>query len=192
MANKTTKEINKNSSTIEMLWNQLFQNLDSWTVRESFRENTLLQAANLFAENVKRNQANVMDLVNQFSKEVKNWEKTSREELLTATISLQSLFPIKSYEDINDQLDHIKNQSSESILNSLENLVNIQIVDQYVSALAKYIELRRNNRILYVKSVKEVASIIQMNQNTFLSIFTNQVKNVFLPFGRFMERSDIK
>ncbi|MEH7308782.1 hypothetical protein V7137_27410, partial [Neobacillus drentensis] len=121
----------KNVSSLELIWNQALQNLDAWVERETIREDNLLKTAQLFAENVKRNQSNLKELVNQFSKELSDWEKTSREELLTATINLQTFFPIKSYEEINDNLDKIHNKSSEMISSPLTKLANNEFVDQY-------------------------------------------------------------
>ncbi|MEH6996555.1 hypothetical protein V7075_28265, partial [Neobacillus drentensis] len=128
-----TKGIEKNITSLELLWNQAFQNLDAWVERENIREDNLLKTTKLFAENVKCNQSNLKELVNQFSKELFDWEKTSREELLTATISLQTFFPIKSYEEINDSLDNIHNKSSEIISSPLTKLANSEYVDQYVA-----------------------------------------------------------
>ncbi|MEH7014787.1 hypothetical protein V7087_28965 [Neobacillus niacini] len=184
-----TKGIEKNITSLELLWNQAFQNLDAWVEREKIREDNLLKTTKLFAENVKRNQSNLKELVNQFSKELFDWEKTSREELLTATISLQTFFPIKSYEEINDNLDTIHNKSSEIISSPFTNLAKSEYADQYVAAIEKFIEFRRNNRNWYIKNVKETASIIQTNQNKFLKIISKQVRNVFLPFNRYIEQS---
>ncbi|PGY12994.1 hypothetical protein [Bacillus sp. AFS031507] len=185
-----TKEIEKNVSSLELLWNQEFQNLDAWVERENIREDNLLKTAKLFAENAKRNQSNLKELVNQFSKELSDWEKTSREELLTATINLQTFLPIKSYEEINDELDNLHNKSSEFITSPLTKFENSKYVDQYVAAIEKYIDFRRNNRNWYIKNVKETASIIQTNQYNFFKIITKQVRNVFLPFNRYIEQSN--
>ncbi|WP_045522045.1 hypothetical protein [Neobacillus niacini] len=185
-----TKGIEKNITSLELLWNHAFQNLDDWVEREKIREDNLLKTTKLFAENVKRNQSNLKELVNQFSKELFDWEKTSREELLTATISLQTFFPIKSYEEINDNLDTIHNKSSEIISSPFTNLAKSEYADQYVAAIEKFIEFRRNNRNWYIKNVKETASIIQTNQNKFLKIISKQVRNVFLPFNRYIEQSN--
>ncbi|MCM2534285.1 hypothetical protein NDK43_20430 [Neobacillus pocheonensis] len=186
----TTKELEKNVSSLELLWNQAFQNIDAWVEREQVREDNLLKFANLFAANVKQNQENLKELAKQFSIELSNWEKTSREELLTATISLQSFFPIKSYEEINDKLDGFKNVAKTNISSPLNNLVNGQFADKYVSTLEKFIELRRNNRNLFVKNLKGSASIIRTNQSAFLNTITNQVKNVIFPFHKYLERSN--
>jgi hypothetical protein len=53
------KEIKKNGSFIDQLWNQSFQIIDNWDEGESFREEVLLQSSKQLAENVKQNQTNV-------------------------------------------------------------------------------------------------------------------------------------
>lgn len=188
----TEKDETKNNhiSSLDLLWNQAFQEVDAWARRTSFREDVLLQSAKQFAENVKRNQQNMKELSEQFSKELREWEKVSREELLVTTTGLQYLFPVKSYEEINNELDDVQNKTANLTISPLSYLSNGGHADRFVSALDQYVDFRRSNRNLYVKSVKETASIIQKNQRAFLKIMTNQVKNVFFPFNKYMERSN--
>ncbi|MEH7014732.1 hypothetical protein V7087_28640, partial [Neobacillus niacini] len=145
-----TKKIEKNVSSIELLWNQAFINLDSWVEREEVREDHFLQSAKNLAENVKKNQTNFKELSKQFSRDLFELENKSREELLLATISLQSLFPIKSNEQINNQLDYLKNKTAELVSKPFDHIGNGKFVENYVSVVKKYIEFRRNNRNLYV------------------------------------------
>ncbi|PLT35107.1 hypothetical protein [Bacillus sp. V5-8f] len=178
-----------NDSSVDLLWNQAFQELDAWVKRSNFREDVLLQSAKQFSENVKRNQNNIKELYGQFSKELRDWEKTAREELLTTTTGLQYLFPVKSYEEINKQLDDAQDKRTTLVSSPLNHLANGDHADNFVSALEQYINFRRKNRALYVKSVKETASIIQDNQRAFLNIMTNQIKNLFFPINQYIERS---
>jgi hypothetical protein len=185
-----TKKVEKNVSSLELLWNQAFINLDAWVESEEVREDHLLQSAKNLAENVKRNQTNFKELSKQFSKELFELENKSREELLLATISLQSLFPIKSNEEINNQLDYLKNKTSELVSKPFDNIGNAKFVENYVSVVEKYIEFKRNNRNLYVNKVKDTALIIQANQSRLLNLITKPVKNVIFPFNKFIERSN--
>ncbi|MEH6996414.1 hypothetical protein V7075_27545, partial [Neobacillus drentensis] len=105
-------------------------------------------------------------------------ENKSREELLLATISFQSLFPIKSNEQINNQLDYLKNKTAELVSKPFDNIGNGKFVENYVSGVEKYIEFRRNNRDLYVKNVKDTAFIIQTNQSALLNLITKPFRNV--------------
>lgn len=184
------REMNNHPSSLALLWNQALGQVDAWAKRAEFNEEVLLQSASQFAENVKRNQHNIKELTEQFSRDLRNWEKTAREELLTTTAGMQYLFPVKSYEEINTQLDDVQNKTAKLTLSPLGHLLNSEQVDKYVSGLVRYIEFRRNNRNLYVKNVKETASIIQENQLAFFKIMTDQVKNVFFPFQRYMDNRE--
>lgn len=183
-------DIKNHPSSLALLWNQALGQVDAWSKRAEFNEEVLLQSANQFAENVKRNQSNIKELTEQFSKELQNWEKTAREELLTTTAGMQYLFPVKSYEEINTQLDDVQNKTANLTLSPLGHLLKGEQVDKFVSALGQYIEFRRNNRNLYVKNVKETASIIQDNQRAFFKIMADQVKNVFFPFQKYMDNRE--
>ncbi|PGY12973.1 hypothetical protein [Bacillus sp. AFS031507] len=184
-----TKKVEKKVSSLDLLWNQAFLNLDAWVEREEVREDHLLQSTKNLAENVKKNQTNFKELSKQFTKELFELENKSREGLLLSTISLQSLFPIKSYEEINNQLDNLKNKTSELVLKPFDHIGNAKFVENYVSVVEKYIEFRRNNRNLYVKKVKDTALNIQVNQSALLNLITKPVRNVIFPFNKFIERS---
>lgn len=178
-------EKNTSNSSLDLLWDQAFEQLDAWVERTEFREEVLLQSVLQFAENVKRNHKNSKELSEQFSKELHHWEKISREELLNATTVLQYFFPVKSYEEINKQLDDVQNNTVK--LTSGANLLNGEHVDNFVSVLKDHVEFRQNNRYLYVENMKQTASIIQNKQRDFLKIMNNQMKNVFFPFHTYME-----
>ncbi|MBO0962311.1 hypothetical protein J1P26_21650 [Neobacillus sp. MM2021_6] len=175
-------EIEKNATYLELLWDQTFQQVDSWVQQAEFHEDILLQYATNFAEKVKRNDKNSKELTEHLSEKVREWEKASREELLTTTTALKNLFPTKSYEEINKQFDDIQNKTAEFTLTPFTYLANGEQVDKVVHALEQYVEFRRTNRNLFVKNVKEAASIIRENQNVLLDLMTKQVKNIFFPF----------
>jgi hypothetical protein len=126
----------------------------------------------------------------QITKELSEWEEMSREQLLTSTTVLHNLTLLNSFEEINDQADHIKYLSSEFLTSSLNNLLEGNHSDTIINTLEKYILYRRNYRNLYVKNIQETFSIIQKNQRTLLNYLTNPVKNVFFPLNKYMAFSN--
>jgi hypothetical protein len=177
-------------SSLELLWNQAFQKVEEWIDKEEIREECLLQSANEFANNLNGNKSNIKELTNQFSIELRQWEKTSREEILTATTPLMAVFPIKSYEEINNMIDQLLNKVTESVEKPFDHFFIGNYGDNVVGALEKYIEFRRNNRNLYVQNVKDIASIFQTNQLALLQTVTSQVKEVLFPLNIFMEQAN--
>lgn len=179
-------EIKKNDSFIDQLWNQTFQIIDDWDEGVRFREEVLLQSFKQVAGKVKQNQTNVNELINQITKELFEWEEMSREQLLTSTTVLNNLFLLYSFEEINNQVNHFKNLSSELLTSPLNNLLKGNFSDTNINTLERYIENRRNYRNLYVKNIKETFSIILKNQRTFLNLLTNPIENVFFPYNKYM------
>jgi len=184
-------EIKKNVSFIDQFWNQSFQIIDDWDEGEEFREEVLLQSIKQVAEKLKQNQTNVNELISQITKELFEWEEMSRDQLLTSTTVLNNLLLINSYEEINIQVNQIKNLSSELLTSPLNNLVKSNYSNTIINTLEKYIEYRRNYRNLFVKNIKETFSIILKNQRTFLSLLTNPIENVLFPFNKYMVPSMI-
>jgi hypothetical protein len=183
-------KIEKNGSFIDQLWNQAIQKIDDWDEGENFREEVILQSSKRLAENVKQNQTNVSELINQITKELFELEEMSREQLLTSTTGLHNLTLLNSFEEINNQVDQIKNLSSELLTSPLDNLLNGNYSETIINTLDKYIDHRRNYRNLYVKNIKETFSIIQKSQITFLNFLTNPFENVFFPLNKYMVPSN--
>lgn len=180
----------KNGSLIDQLWNQAIQKIDDWDEDENFREVVLLQTSKRLAENVKQNQTNVSELINQITIELFELEEMSREQLLTSTTGLHNLTLLNSFEEINDQVDQIKNLSSELLTSPLDSLLKGNYSETIINTLDKYIEHRQNVRNLYVKNIKETFSIIQKNQITFINFLTNPLENVFFPLNKYMVLSN--
>ncbi|MFP7299310.1 hypothetical protein [Neobacillus niacini] len=180
------KKIEKNGSFIEQLWNQAIQNIDDWDEGENFREVVLLQSSKRLTENVKQNQSNVSELLNQITKELFELEEMSREQLLTSTTGLHNLTLLNSFEEINNQVDQIKNLSSELLASPLNNLLKSNYSETIINTLYNYTEYSRNYRNLYVNNIKETFSIIQNNQKTFRNLLTNPIKDVFFPLNKYM------
>ncbi|MFB5196631.1 hypothetical protein ACE198_17125 [Neobacillus sp. KR4-4] len=184
-------EIKKNVSFIDQFWNQSFQIIDDWDEGEEYREEVLLQSIKQVAEKFKQNQTNVNELISQMTKELFEWEEMSRDQLLTSTTVLNNLLLINSFEEINIQVNQIKNLSSDLLTSPLNNLVKSNYSNTIINTLEKYIEYRRNYRNLFVKNIKETFSIILKNQRTFLSLLTNPIENVLFPFNKYMVPSMI-
>lgn len=180
-------EIEKNVSSFDLIWEQAFQEMDAWVERANQSEVALLQSARQFAESVARNQKNMKELSEKFTSELREWEKTSREEILTATAGFQYIFPLKSYEEINSQLDQLQDQASALSFSTFSSLINGEQAYNFVTALEQYVEFKQKNREQYVRNIKETASIIQENQKAFLKIMTNQMKNIIFPFNKYLE-----
>jgi hypothetical protein len=183
-------EMGNNTTSLELLWNQALEQLNAWTNGEEYREEMLLKSASQYAENVKRNQNNIKQLTEQFFKELSDWEKSAREQLLTTMTGMQYLFPLKSFEEINTQLDDVQNKTTKVTLTPMNHLLNDDQVDKFVNALEQYVKFRRNNRNLYVSNLKKTTSVVQENQTAFFKIMTDQVKNVFFPFQKYMVNSE--
>jgi hypothetical protein len=180
----------KNGSLTDQLWSQAIQKIDDWDEEENFREVVLLQNSKRLAENVKQNQTNVSELINQITLELFELEEMTREQLLTSTTGLHNLTLLNSFEEINYQMDQIKNLSSELLTSPLDNLLKGNYSETIINTLDKYIEHRRNVRNLYVKNIKETCSIIRKNQITFINFLTNPLENVFFPLNKYMVLSN--
>ena len=72
-------------SSLDMLWNHAFRELDQWAKHADFRDDVFLKEAYYFADSIKRNQENMKSVREQFNKEFANWERTAREEFLMST-----------------------------------------------------------------------------------------------------------
>jgi hypothetical protein len=184
------EDVQEQYSSLDILWNHAFRELDQWAKKADFRDDVFLKEAMYFAESIKRNQENIKSVREQFNKEFGNWERTAREEFLMSTTVLQHIFPKKSYEDINQQIDQIQSRTA-SILNApLQKVVNNQIMDQYLQMVEQYISLRKNARIQYIKTLKQAASLIYESQKGFVSLLTGQLKTVIFPLNKYMEQAE--
>lgn len=180
----------KSSSSLDLLWDQAFRELDAWANRAKYRDEVLLQSAEQLVEGYKRGQKNLQELVEQFSKEFQEWERKSKEELITATASLQYIFPLKSFEEINHQLDSLQNKTSSLISSTFHNFVNPDYANNFKACIEQYVDFRHSNRTLFVENVKNTAALIRDNQKVFVDILSNQVKYIFFPFQKYLQRSE--
>jgi hypothetical protein len=146
--------------------------------------------AMLFAESIERNQENISAITEQFNKEIAEWEKTAREEFLMSTTSLQHFFPIKSYEEINAQIDQIQKGTMSILKKPCQAITNIQAIDKYLEVMDQYIALRKKGRMQYIKIVKQAGNLIYENQQGFVNLFAKQIKTLMFPLNKYMEKAE--
>jgi hypothetical protein len=163
-------------SSYELVWKAAFDELDAWAVRLNERDESFLAATKHYVEMVKRNQENMKAVTEQFNKELREWEKGAREELLMTTTTTQHFFPIKSYEEINQVADDIQKKTNTLLSTPIRALLNGQAIDKYSETVEQYISLRKKGRVKYIDSVKKTSDVLYENQKIFVNLFTNQVK----------------
>ncbi|WP_078428122.1 hypothetical protein [Alkalihalobacterium alkalinitrilicum] len=177
-------------TSFDLLWKQSLQELDAWSERACYREQVLLNSTKHLVENLKRNQTNMKDFIEQFVKEQRDWEKVAREELLTSTSHLQYLFPIQSFEEINRFVDNFQVKATEISNIPVYSLSNAEVLERFVQSVEQFVEFRKNSRIQFIENLKVTLKIIHENQRGMVQLFTKQVKNVLFPFNMYMERSE--
>jgi hypothetical protein len=185
-----TKGCQEQFSTLDILWNHAFRELDQWAKHADFRDDVFLKQAMYFADSIKRNQKTIKSAREQFSKEFANWEKTAREELLMSTTALQHIFPEKSYEEINQQIDQIQNRTTAILRTPIQMAVSEQLMEQYLQMIEQYIALRKNGRKQYIKTLKQAASLIYESQKGFINLFTGPFKAFMFPLNKYMEKTE--
>ncbi|WP_209123735.1 hypothetical protein [Alkalihalobacillus sp. BA299] len=186
---KDLEVIEESVTSLDLFWKQSLQELDAWSERASLREAALLRSVKDLVENIKRNQNNAKELLEQFVKEQREWERVAREELLVSTTSLQYLFPVKSYEEINRMVDNFQLRAVELSKVPLRAYSSGEYFERYIQSVEHYVEFRKQSRIQFLENVKATINIIHENQRGMINIFTKQVKNVLFPFNKYIERS---
>lgn len=177
-------------SSLDILWKHAFSELDQWAKQADFFDDVFLKEARCFAESIKRNQENIKSVREQFNKEFSNWERTAREEFLMSTTVLQHIFPKRSYEDINQQIDQIQNKTASILSTPLQMVINNQMMDQYFDMLEQYIAVRKKGRKQYIKTLKQAASLVYESQKGFVGLLTGQLKSFIFPLNRYMEKAE--
>ncbi|WML57026.1 hypothetical protein [Neobacillus sp. PS2-9] len=177
-------------SSLDVLWQHAFGEIDEWAKHAEFRDEIFLKEAKHFAESIKRNQGNVKDIAERFNKEFAEWERTAREEFLMTTTSLQHFFPIRSYEDINAQIDQIQKKTMSILSTPCQTLNNYLTMEKYLEMIDQYIELRKKGRMQYIKTVKQAGNIIYESQRGFVNLFARQIKSVMFPLNKYLEKTE--
>ncbi|MDQ1004027.1 hypothetical protein QFZ28_004427 [Neobacillus niacini] len=177
-------------SSLDILWKHAFSEFDQWEKNADFRDDMFLKEAMCFAESIKRNQENIKSIGKQFNKEFTIWERTAREEFLMSTTVLQHIFPKRSYEDINQQIDQIQKRTASILSTPLQMVMNNQMMDQYLNMIEKYIAVRKNGRKQYITTLKQAASLIYESQKGFVGLLTGQLKTFMFPLNKYMEKAE--
>jgi hypothetical protein len=177
-------------SSLDVLWQHAFGEIDEWAKHAEFRDEVFLKEAKHFAESIKRNQGNVKDIAERFNKEFAEWERTAREEFLMSTTSLQHFFPIRSYEDINAQIDQIQKKTMSILSAPCQTLNNYLTMERYLEMIDQYIALRKKGRMQYIKTVKQAGNIIYESQRGFVNLFARQIKSVMFPLNKYLEKTE--
>lgn len=184
------KEDMEQLSSLDVLWQHAFGEIDEWAKHAEFRDEVFLKEAKHFAESIKRNQGNVKDIAERFNKEFAEWERTAREEFLMSTTSLQHFFPIRSYEDINAQIDQIQKKTMSILSAPCQTLNNYLTMEKYLEMIDQYIALRKKGRMQYIKTVKQAGNIIYESQRGFVNLFARQIKSVMFPLNKYLEKTE--
>lgn len=190
-AEKTISQENQEQlSSFDFLWRHAYGELDEWARRADLRDDVFLAGVKLFSESIERNQGNLKAIAEQFGREFAEWEKTAREEFLMSTTLLQHFFPKKSYEDLNEQIGAIQKRTMTILRTPCQSLSNRQLLDKYPELIEQYIAYRKKAREQYVKAVKQAGNIIYENQKGIINLFSRQMKNLVLPFNKYMEKQE--
>ena len=186
---QTEVEVEKDLTSLDMLWKLGFNELDAWAERFNKRDALFMEAVRNYVEKLKQNQENAITIAAQFGMEVKEWEKGAREELLVTTTPLQHFFPVKSYEEINNVVEDIQNKTAHLLLTPAQSLITGQLdaLDKYVETVEQYIAYRKNGREKYIDSIKKTSNVLYENQKVFVNMFTKQVKTAIMPFQSYMK-----
>lgn len=194
--------VNKNESTIEnqenkdnqlssfeLIWRAANEEVDEWAGRLNHHDEIFLNATKKFVDSIKRNQDNSQAITEQFKKELLEWEKYAREELLMTTTTIQHFFPVKSYEEINQVVDDIQNKTTSLFTTPIRALTTGQAIDKYLESVEQYLSFRKRSREKYIEGVKSTTNILYENQKIFVNLFEKQVKSALLPFQQYMKNT---
>ncbi len=179
----------KQPSSFELIWKLGFEEIDGWAQQFNKQDELFLEAVKNYVDRVKRNQENIQAIADQFGKELKNWEKTAREELLATTTTLQHFYPVNSYEEINQVVDDIQTKTTSLLGTPARALAGGQALDQYLATVEKYISYRKNGREKYIESVKKTTNVLYENQKLVMNLFTKQMNSAIFPFQKYLKNA---
>jgi hypothetical protein len=177
----------KQVSSNELIWKAAFEQVDAWAEKLSHRDELFLNTTKQFVEDFRRNQEKSSAITEQFKRELLEWEKYAREELLMTTTTIQQFLPIKSYEEINQVFDDIQNKTTYLLTTPIRALTNGQALDKYLETVEQCISFRKKSREKYVEGVKSTTNVLFENQKLFVNQFENQVKSALFPFQQYMK-----
>ncbi|MEH7306086.1 hypothetical protein [Neobacillus drentensis] len=177
-------------SSLELLWRYAFHELDEWAKCADHRDEVFLKEVRQFSASVQRNQGNIKAIAEQFKKELTEWEKTARDELLMSTTTLQHFFPIWSYEEMNAQIDQTQNTVLSFLNTPYQTIENGQTIEKYLEMMEQYIDLRKKGRLQYINTVKQAGNPLYEYQKGFVNLFATQFKERIFPLNKYMEKTE--
>lgn len=177
-------------SSLDILWNSKFQELDEWAKCAEHRDEVFLSEVRRISNRFQRSQANLKAITEQFTKEVTQWEKTARDEFLMSTTLLQQFFPNRSYEEINAQFNQIQNSLVSLLRTPSQTISNWQNMENYVEMIDQSIELRKKGRLQYIHNVKQVVNPLYEYQKGFVNMAATQFKELFFTLNKYMEETE--
>lgn len=177
-------------SSLDMLWNSKFQELDEWAKCAEQRDEAFLSEVRRISNRLQRGQGNLKAITEQFTKEVTQWEKTARDEFLMSTTLFQQFFPKRSYEEINEQFEQTQNSLVSLLRTPSQTISNWQNMENYVEMIDQSIELRKKRRLQYINNVKQVVTPLHEFQKGFVNMAATQLKELFFPLNKFMEETE--
>jgi hypothetical protein len=187
---KQDEERKEPLSSLDILWQNAFRELDEWAAHADFRDEVFLRKAIHYVESIKRNQGSLMEVTEQFNREFREWEKAARDEFLMSTTTLQHFFPIRSYEEINQQIDLIQQRTLSILAVPCQAVSSIQLLDKYEQMIEQYIYLRKKSRLQYIKMIKQASNLVYENQKGFINLFSKQIKSFIFPFNKYLEKTE--
>ncbi|MGG3467393.1 hypothetical protein ABES02_07780 [Neobacillus pocheonensis] len=187
-----TVDVNNESSlsSLDLLWRYAFDELDEWAKCTDHRDEVFLNEVRRFAESIQRNQENKKAIAEQLTKEFTEWEKSARDELLMSTTTLQHFFPIRSYEEINAQIDQIQKTVLSLLSTPCQTIANYQQIEKYPEMFEQYINLRKKGRLQYIKMVKHAGNPLYEYQKGFVNLLATQFKDLIFPLNKYMEKTE--
>lgn len=178
-------------SSLDILWTNVFHELDEWAKRADFRDEIFLKEAMFFADNIQRNQENIKEMAEKFNKEFTKWERIAREEFMMSTTSLQHFFPLRSYEEINAKIDQLQKRTTSILSTPCQVISKNQAMDKFLETIEQYVVLRKKGRKQYIMAIKQVGNLIYENQKGFVNLFAQQIKPMMFPFNKYLEKEEI-
>jgi hypothetical protein len=177
-------------SSLELLWKHALGELDEWSNRADYRDEIFLKAAKDYSKAIKRNRDNIKAISEQFAKEMAEWERTAREEILMSTTTIQHFVPVRSYEEINQMFDNLQSKASSILYAPFRAVAGNEPTEKAIEMIEQYIALRKESRLQYIRNVKQTAGQIYENQKVFVNLFSNQIKAVLFPFNKYLEKTE--
>jgi hypothetical protein len=183
-------EIEASLSSLDLLWKYKFHELEELAKCADDRDKVFLKEVRRFSESVQRNKENINKIAEQFTNEFTEWEKTARDEFLMSTTILQNFFPIRSYEEINADIDQNQKRVLSLLSTPCQTIANCQAIEKYLEMMDHYIELRKKGRLQYINTLKQAGNPLYEFQKGFVNLFTTQFKELIFPLNKYMENME--